>query len=152
LHEYTVLADLAHQRTAISVTGWDVAGKAALRYEATDSALGGELDGGVSGAAILGSGFGPRKDEMVQTVPLTAQEAQSAAEAAYRLVARRFVTGRGVAEVEAGLRVGRTVDLQGLGPLFGGKYYVAEVRHRFDIGHGIRTEFTAERPGLGRPS
>ena len=36
------------------------------------------------------------------------------------------------------------------GPLFSGKYYVCEVKHLFD-GEGLRTEFVAERPGLGKP-
>jgi len=40
------------------------------------------------------------------------------------MTARRFVTGRGVAESSGKLRVGNFVDLQGLGPLFSGKYYV----------------------------
>jgi uncharacterized protein len=43
------------------------------------------------------------------------------------------------------------VDVKNVGPLFGGKYYLSEVRHLFDGARGIRTFFTAERPGLGRP-
>jgi hypothetical protein len=34
--------------------------------------------------------------------------------------------------------------------MFNGKYYLAEVHHRFDGGRGLRTEFCAERAGLGR--
>ena len=37
-----------------------------------------------------------------------------------------------------------------IGPLFSGKYYVVEVRHRFDSQKGLRTEFTAERAGIGK--
>jgi hypothetical protein len=37
----------------------------------------------------------------------------------------------------------------GAGPLFSGKYYVCEVRHRFDGQRGLRTEFRCERPGIG---
>ena len=54
------------------------------------------------------------------------------AEAFFKASARRFVVGRGVAETDSRLRVGSYVDLQGLGPLFSGKYYLSEVRHRFD--------------------
>jgi hypothetical protein len=60
------------------------------------------------------------------------------------------VTGRGVATPHANLRVGVSADLKGLGTLFNGKYYVTEVRHVFDGVRGLRTEFTSERPGLGR--
>ena len=63
---------------------------------------------------------------------------------------RRFVVGHGVAKTTGALRVGAVLDLDGLGPLFNGKYYLAEVRHRFDAGRGLRSEFSAERAGLGR--
>jgi phage protein D len=84
-------------------------------------------------------------------VPITQQEAQARADAYFRSIARRFVTAHGVAEPEPPLRVGTSAELTGLGPLFSGKYYVAGVRHVFDGAKGLRTEFAAERPGLGRP-
>jgi hypothetical protein len=34
--------------------------------------------------------------------------------------------------------------------LFSGKYYVSEVKHLFDGTRGMRTEFMAERAGLGK--
>jgi phage protein D len=151
LREFTVLADLAGQRTSVSANGWDVAGKSALQYEATDSVLSAELNGGDSGASVLSATLGDRKESLAHMVPLNSQEAQSQAEAFFKLTARRFVTGRGVAETDSKLRVGNLLDLQGLGPLFSGKYYLSEVRHRFDGVRGIRTEFSVERPGLGKP-
>jgi phage protein D len=150
LREFSVLADLAWQRTGVTVSGWDVSSKAQLKHEATESIMRGELNGDSSGVSILTSAFGPRQEAFVHTVPLSSEEAQAEAEAFFKMHARRFVVGRGVAETESRLRVGSYVDLQGLGPLFSGKYYVVEVRHLFDGTTGIRTEFTAERPGLGR--
>jgi len=150
LREFCVLADLAGQRTSVTVSGWDVASKADLKYEATAAILSGELNGDSSGVSILSSAFGVRKEALAHTVPLSSQEAQAAAEAFFRASARRFVVGRGVMETDSRLRVGTYVDLRGLGPLFNGKYYLSEVRHRFDGVKGIRTECIAERPGLGR--
>jgi hypothetical protein len=49
-------------------------------------------------------------------------------------------------------RVGATIQLDGLGPLFSGDYYVAEVVHHFDGRQGLRTDLTVERPALGRPA
>jgi phage protein D len=149
LREFTVLADLAMQRTSVAVNGWNVSSKAALQYEATDSAISSELNGDTSGVSILQSTLGQRKEALVHTVPLNDQEAQSEAEAFFKMSARRFVVGRGVAETKASLRVGSKVDLQGLGPLFNGKYYVAEVKHIFDNAMGLRTEFRSERLGIG---
>jgi phage protein D len=150
LREFSVLADLARQHTSISVNGWDVSGKAALTHEATDALLNGELNGDLSGASILASAIGQRKEALAHTVPLTSQETQAEAEAYFRMHARRFVTGRGLAETDARLRVGSYVELQGLGSLFSGKYYLCEVQVSFEPGGGLRTEFTAERPGLGK--
>ncbi|HEX5749544.1 MAG TPA: contractile injection system protein, VgrG/Pvc8 family [Archangium sp.] len=150
LREFTVLADLAGQRTSVSVSGWDVRAKTALKYTATDSVLGAELDGGTSGASLLSSTLGDREEVLVHTVPLSLAEARARAESFFRLGARRFVTGRGTAWPTPGLRVGVRVELKGLGKLFSGKYYVTGVKHLFDATNGLRTEFTAERPGLGR--
>jgi len=150
LVDFVALADLAEQRTSVVVGGWDPAAKAELLHEADASAIRAELDGMASGPSTLLEVFGVRKETIVHRVPLGAAEAQARAEAEMRLRARRFVVGRGRARTSAKLRVGRQVDLTGLGPLFGGKYHLVEVRHLFDGKRGLRTEFVAERAGLGR--
>lgn len=151
LREFSVIADLAGQRTGVLVHGWDVAAKEALRAEVDASVLGAELHGDDSGASILSATLGRRVEATAHSVPLSSNEAQGHAEALFRAGARRFVVGRGVAETDAALRVGGQVDLKGLGALFSGKYYLAQVRHVFDGVNGIRTEFTGERAGIGRP-
>ena len=150
LREFNVLADLSHQRTSIVVNGWDIAGKSGLQYEATSSAINSELNGDISGVSILQSALGARKEALAHAVPLNSNEAQTLAEAFFKLTARRFVVGHGLVETEPKLRVGAQVNIQNVGPLFNGKYYLTEVRHLFDLRLGLRTEFTAERPGLGR--
>lgn len=149
LREVTVLADLAHQRSSVKVTGWDTSAKHEIAFEASDSAVGPELNGDTSGARTLEAALSQRKELIAGTVPFTSAEAQSAAEAYFRMRARRFVVARGVAEPDPRLRVGGRIGLNGLGPLFSGTYYVAEVEHEFDGTHGLRTCFSGERPGLG---
>ncbi len=152
LREFRVLADLATQATSVEVTGWDVAGKRAIDERADDSVLGGELGGGDSGPSVLQSAFGERKDTLATAVPQTGAEAQARAGALLKRRARRFIVGTGTAQTQPGLRVGATVSLAGLGPLFTGSFYVSAVTHRFDGAGGLRTELTVERPGLGQPS
>jgi phage protein D len=151
LISFSAMADLAGQRTSVSVSGWDVSGKDAVNEEATGSVISGELNGDASGISILQSAFGKRKENLAHTVPMNSQEAQSVAAAFLKMSARRFVVGRGVAQGNAKLRAGCTVELSALGPLFDGKYYVSEVHHTFDNASGFRTSFTAERPGIGKP-
>jgi phage protein D len=145
LRSFTVLADLSPQRTAIKVTGWDVGGKQAIEHEADEAAIRSETGSNKSGAALLQEKLGERKDMLAHTVPLTLEEARSYAEGVFRSRARRFVSGRGITEFDAKLRVGNSVELRGLGEMFSGKYALVEVRHLFDMRHGFRTEFAVER-------
>lgn len=152
LLEFRVLADLAHQRTSVKVSGWDVGGKQAIDEQADENVLGAELDSLRSGSSILGRALTTRNERIATSVPLSQQEAQAMAKARYRERARRFVTGNGMAMGEPKLRVGTIATLEGLGALFDGKYFVTRARHTFDLTHGYRTEFDVERAGLGRAS
>ena len=151
LREFHVEADLAHQRSSVVASGWDVAAKTAAKYSADDSAISNETTGLDTGSSVLAKAFARRVDTLAHRVPFDSQEAQAFAEAAYRQAARRFVSGRGVAETDPGLKVGATLSLAGLGKLFDGDYRAIGIRHLFDAVEGQRTEFTCERPGLGRP-
>jgi phage protein D len=151
LREFRVLADLAHQATRVEVSGWDVAGKAALDEGVDGSVLSGELAGGDSGPSVLSDTFGDRTETVADATPQTSEEARARAEALLKRGARRFVSGQGVAQSKAEVRVGATVRLAGLGPLFEGDFYVAATTVAFDGAKGLRTELEVERAGLGKP-
>jgi phage protein D len=152
LLECSVNADLAGQVSGFAVTGWDTSSKEAISYRATDTALGGELNGDDGGSSVLTAKLGTRDQQIVHLVPFTSTEAQALAETEYRRSARRFVTVIGLAEGDARLRVGAKLTLAGLGPLFDGKFYVTRARQMFDGRTGYRTQFSAERPGIGKAS
>jgi phage protein D len=156
LQEFSVIADTANQYTEVIVSGWDTQAKDVLSYAATDSVLRTELGGDESGAVVV-QGFKEylgrdRTDRITQLTPLTTREAQSLAEATFRAQARRFVVGKGTAQGDPRIRVGRAIALEGLGPLFSGTYYVTETRHLFSRGEqgGYTTEFVVERAGIGK--
>ena len=123
--------------------------KESIEYESDATAIQSEINGGQSGSSILEQSFGRRKDKLVHHVPLSRDEAQSLADSHFRSTARRFLTGQALAEGDGRLRVGSHVNLDGLGPLFDGSYYVSEVTHSFDARNGYRTFFRVERPDLG---
>src|SRR6266704_4500907 len=148
LLEFSVLADIAGQTSGFVVSGWDVSGKQALNHRATDSVLSSELNGDVGGSKALATAIGQHDQQIVHDLPLTAQETQALSESEYRRVARRFVTGMGIAEGDARLRVGTKLKLRSLGTMFDGSYYVSRVRHLFDATNGYRTQFFVERPGI----
>ena len=151
LREFSVIADLAHQATAVTIGGWDVTAKSRLKSKVDESAIRAELNSDeLSGASALKSAFGERAQQVVHHVPLTVEEARLMAESEFRRRARRFVTGRALAEGDGRIRVGVHVELKGLGPIFNGMYYVTMVRHLFDVEHGYRTAFEVERAGIGQ--
>lgn len=149
LKEFSVLADLAHQRTHLTVGGWDVAAKEGLAAEVQASAIESELNGGQSGGDILADSFGIRREALAHLTPASNDEAQTFAQSYYRKMARRFITGRGVAEGDGRLRAGAHVALEGIGDLFNGDYYVNDVHHVFSIQQGYQTFISVERAGLG---
>jgi uncharacterized protein len=106
LREFTVMADLAHQRTSVTVSGWDAGGKQAIAETAREAAVASEVGADSSGASVLEAAFGERKETVAHTLPLSGDEARRQAEAWFRAAARRFVVGRGLAQPDGRIRVG----------------------------------------------
>ncbi|MGO9428655.1 phage late control D family protein [Rhodoblastus sp.] len=148
LLEFSVLADLSHQRSSVTVTGWSVPDKAPISVQADQGALGNELSGLQGGSAILGQALASHSETVARATPLTQAEAQAVARARYCARARGFVRGAGVVDGNIKVRVGSKLGLSGLGPLFDGSYYATRARHSFTLRDGWRTAFDAERPGI----
>ena len=149
LLDFQVRADLRGQATVFGVSGWDIRTKQPIARGASD----GDLppgDGDRSGGRVLEQAYGQRLETVVDAAPATAQEAESLAVALHRTRSAEFITGRGSAIPSPGLRVGRTVRLEGVGPLFSGTYQITTVRHLFDGETGLRTEFEVRRTRIGR--
>ncbi len=150
LREFNVTADLAHQRSTVIASGWDVSSKQAVSHNADKAAMGGELGEDESGADILAEKIGARIDTLAHGLPTSSAEARSLAEASYRHMARSFIIGEGLCETDPLIRVGAKVKLDGLGDLFNGRYRITHVTHLFDPEDGARTAFRCDRAGLGR--
>jgi phage protein D len=150
LRSFSVIADLANQRSAVVAAGWDVARKQAINHRAAKDAASQEIGQDEAGGDILTRALGDRVETLAHQLPANEGEARQVAEAAYRHMARNFVTGEGVCETSALVRAGAKLELSGLGPLFDGAYRALSVTHLFDPEHGARSEFRCNRAGLGR--
>jgi phage protein D len=149
LSRIRVLADLAHQVTGTSVTGWDA--RAGQRVSAQSSGAHLGPGSGRSGAQILRDALASRTEHVGQFAVSTDSEARALADAAFDQRARRFVRVEGSAVGNPALRVGTHVSLSGVSPRFDNTYYVVRARHRFDARHGYQTQFEAECAYLGAP-
>lgn len=150
LLELSLCVDLSCQQSSYFVSGWDIGAKEAIEHEATDSVLGNEVNGGLTGSSVLQSALGKRSQSLVHTVPLSSAEAQAVAEAEFRQYARKFVSGWAISEGDGRLRVGTHVNLQGIGDLLNGEYYITHIRHVFDLKSGYRCKFRVERAEINQ--
>lgn len=142
-----VLADLAHQVTDVTFSGWDAA--QGTRIEANSSVGEPGPGRGASGAELLRESFGDRPEHLGNQAARDDSEAQALVDAQYTRRAGGFVRVQGTAQGNPSLRVGSHVTLQGLGPRFENTYFVTRASHRFDQADGYRTEFDAECAYLG---
>lgn len=140
-------ADLAHQRTEVTVSGFDAARRERIHETADAVAVMVEtVGGGLTGAEVLARSFGSRASHRVREAPLVAPEAREWADAEMRRRGRRFVTVSGTTRGTPELDVGSRLTLERVGAPFEGEgYYVTSVRHTYDMASGHRTHFDAER-------
>jgi phage protein D len=142
-------ADLAHQRTKVTVSGYDASSRDKISEDADSSAIDAEVSSGRTGVSILQQAFGARTSYRVRQAPLTTGEASAWAKAEMLRRARAFVTVNGVTSGTANMVVGSQLKLQRVGtPFEGSGYYVTRVLHAYDMQDGFRTHFSAERATL----
>ena len=144
-----ITADLAHQVTDVTVTGWDPERARRVRHVSEGRALG--PGSGRTGSEILAAAVGRRSEHLGSVPVLDAAEAEARANTAFDRRARRFVVAECTAEGNPALRVGAHVTLAGISPRFDNTYYVFDVCHRFDLRAGYLTDFQAECAYLGDP-
>ncbi|MGH8934208.1 MAG: phage late control D family protein [Egibacteraceae bacterium] len=140
-------ADLAHQCTSVSVSGFDAGRRDRIDASAPASTITAETSGGRTGPQTLRRAFGDLPGRRVRDVPLAEAEASAFARAEMLRRARGFVTVRGTTNGTPELVVGSRVSLARCGrPFDGPGYYVTRIHHTYDLGRGFRTHFDAERP------
>jgi phage protein D len=141
-----ILADLSHQVTEVTVTGWDPARGERVSSTSTGADLG--PGSGRAGAELLRD-IASRAEHIGQVAVASDREAQALADASFDRRARRFVSVEALAEGNPALRVGTHVTLRGLGGRFDNTYYVVRASHKYDQTRGYETEFEAECAYLG---
>jgi phage protein D len=150
LREVRVVADLAHQVTQVTTTGWDYGQGQTISATSQTTSLG--PGSGKTGSAWLQQALAARSDQLAAFGSLNADEAQSLVDAEFAERTRSFVVAHGVSDGNPNLRVGTSLTLNGLGQRFSNTYYTTATTHRFDTTGGYQTQFTAECAYLGGSS
>jgi phage protein D len=149
LSRVRVLADLAHQVTGTTITGWDPVAGQRLNAQSSGAHLG--PGNGRAGSQILGQAIAPRAEHLGHFAVASGAEAQALADAAFDRRARRFVRVEATAAGNPAIRVGTHVTLKDISARFDNTYYVVQAQHRFSTQRGYETHFEAECAYLGRP-
>lgn len=147
LREVRVLADLSHQVTQISATGWDYTQGQRISVTSSTSSFG--PGSGQAGKDWMQQALGARTEQIAQYIALTSQEAQALVDTEFSERNRSFVVAHGVSEGNPNLRVGTYLKLNGLGQRFSNTYYTTATTHHFDTQSGYETRFRAECAYLG---
>jgi phage protein D len=139
-------ADLAHQRSKIKVSGYDAQARESIDEESGEDAIQPEIAGGTTGVAVLQRALGERVSHRVREAPLQSAEALAWAKGEMLRRSRAFVTVTGTTRGTPDMVVGSDLTFERVGdPFVGGGYYATRVRHTYDLTHGHRTYFEAER-------
>jgi hypothetical protein len=101
----------------------------------------------VSGPEWRRRKFGLNPQTIVNQRGIDAERAQVMSEALYRRRAREFLKVQTVTIGLPRLRAGRHIEYRGMRPPFDGFYYVEKSEHTY-ADDGLRTHFTARRPGM----
>lgn len=150
LRTVRVLADLSHQVTEVTVSGWDYKQGSRVQKTSTGSYL--QPGSGRPGSDLLRDALGARSEHIGDPGIADDAEAQALADTIFDRRSRPFVCVEAMAEGNPALRVGTQVRLTGLGGRFSNSYYVVRCRHKYDLTDGYKTDFEAECAFLGSGS
>jgi phage protein D len=150
LQRVRATADLAHQVTEVTVSGWDYKQGSRISKTSTGSYL--RPGSGRAGSDLLRTSLGARSEHVGDPGMANDAEAQALADTIFDRRSRPFVCVEGRAEGNPSLRVGTQVNLTGLGARFSNSYYVVRCRHKYDQVDGYKTDFEAECAYLGAGS
>jgi phage protein D len=141
-----ICADLAHQRSEVRITGYDVSAKNAIDESAGAAVVDAEITSGRTGPRIVERALSASVSVRVRETAISSRDATAWANAEMLRRARRFVTVTGTTRNTPDMVVGSRLELRSVGPPFEGNgYYVTHVCHTYDLIRGLRTRFEAER-------
>lgn len=135
------------QYAAVEVRGWDPETKKNIVSKVTSStyAFDGSKGHEETGKGLYKSGATGRKYIVVDQPIGSAQEAKALAQALFDQFSMDFLTGEAVVTGDPKLRPGETVQFDGFGKAYSGKYLITSATHTFRPEEGYRTAIAFAR-------
>ncbi len=136
-------ADLAHQVSSITYSGWNATSGQAIQVTNEQNIDVGPGNGR-TGSQILDRSSIERNEHIGELAAADDAEGQALVNTHFAERSRQFVCVDATSEGNPGIRVGTHVTLSGIGPRFENTYYVTQACHRYDLSEGYQTDFKAE--------
>jgi Bacteriophage probable baseplate hub protein len=145
LKSFSPQLDASQPVTSTEHRAYDVKSKKAFICRAGPDDQAAKMGGTQKAADVVTGSFQRTRELRHGTSPFTTQaEGDQHARAAFNQRALKLIGGSGATLGVPDLRSGQVVELQGLGSVFSGCYYIDEATHCID-GSGYQTSFTVKR-------
>ncbi|MBV9602507.1 MAG: VgrG-related protein [Chloroflexi bacterium] len=166
LREFHPRLTTVDQVSTATATGWDPKQAQAIVGRASEAQGAPTVGEGTQGGTVAQKAFNINASIQVADRPIRTQAmADRLAQASLDRRAGRFIEAEGTTRGNPQLIAAASVDLQGLGQRFSGKYFVTSSTHKYSSEHGYVTQFTVsgfqpssllsllapERDGLASP-
>jgi len=166
LREFHPRLTTVDQVSKATATGWDPQQAQAIVGQASQANGAPSVGEGSQGGDVAKKAFNLEASIQVADRPIRTQAvADRLAQASLDRRAGRFIEAEGTTRGNPQLLAAASVDVQGLGQRFSGKYFVTSTMHRYSSEHGYVTQFTVsgfqpssllsllapERDGLSAP-
>jgi phage protein D len=139
---------VAMQPTQFSVRGWNVADKKPLLGNAAAGSESSRMGGKSVAASQANNAFGDAAGTVVHRPAATQAEVDARVAALYRQAAMQLLSVECVCAGRHDLRAGIVIEIKGVGPRYGGLYYLHSVKHSYSVKQGYQTHFQGRRNSL----
>jgi phage protein D len=145
LQEFYPRLSTMGQLSEVELRGWSPKDKKEILAKAKSGDEVSTMGGSETGAAMAESAFGAGS-ALVSNVPvLTQAEADQIAAGRFNSSVLELISGDGVCNGRAELRVGKVIKIDGVGARFSGQYYVISASHRYTSRFAYQTHFVVRR-------
>lgn len=148
LSEFLPRLSSLNQVEKIEVTGWIPKEKKSVLGQAVSGQENSKMGGSNTGSNTVKNVFKSSVNRVI-TQPVTSKaEADQIALGQFQNRAINYITAEGNCMGNPELRVGKVIEIKGVGARFSGLYYVVKTVHRLSLDDGYQTFFTARRTAI----
>ncbi len=135
------------QVSQVQVQGWLPQEKKSVFGKAAAGQEGEKMGGKTSGAKAVQKAFDKSSYTLVSQPVSSKAEADQMALGQFQDDVMAYITGEGTCHGIPDLRIGKVIEIAGVGKRFSGLYYLSATEHHYGQEDGYKTSFTVRRNG-----